>query len=179
MAGPMLDTTAADWAQILDVNLWGVIHGSREFGRRMRDRGEGGHIVNVASAAAFTPSRSMAAYATSKSAVLMLTECLRAELVDEGITVSAVCPGFVDTGIATATRYVGVSDEEQQRRRQAADRLYRKRRFTPDKVADAVLSAVDGDRAVVLVGTEARVARLVSRVSPRLGRRFARLELEP
>ncbi|HEY8544288.1 MAG TPA: SDR family oxidoreductase, partial [Acidimicrobiales bacterium] len=99
VAGSLLGTSDDDWERLLRVNLWGVIHGSRLFARQMIDHGEGGHIVNVASAAAFSPSRVLPAYATTKAAVLMLTECLRAELADEGIGVTAVCPGMVDSGI--------------------------------------------------------------------------------
>lgn len=179
MAGPFLDTTDRDWQQLLDVNLWGVIRGSRAFGRLMVETGTAGHIVNVASAAAFTPSRTMSAYATSKSAVLMLTECLRAELADQSIGVSAVCPGFVDTGIANATRYVGVSDEVQAARRRSADRLYKRRRVTPDAVADAVLRAVDRDRPVVTVAAEARISRWSQRFTPGLSRAIARIDLTP
>ena len=52
----------------------------RSFGRRLVDRGTGGHIVNVASMAAYSPQQSMNAYATSKAAVFMFGDCLRAEL---------------------------------------------------------------------------------------------------
>lgn len=179
MAGPFLETADEDWRQLLDVNLWGVIRGSRAFGRLMVANGETGHIVNVASAAAFTPSRSMSAYATSKAAVLMLTECLRAELAEAGIGVSAICPGFVDTGIAGATRYVGVDAQEQDARRASADRMYKRRRVTPDAVADAVLKAVDRDRPVALVAAEARVGRFAQRFAPGLTRAFARIDLTP
>jgi hypothetical protein len=67
-AGTFLATTEKEWQRVLDVNLWGVIHGCRVFGSRMADGGAGGHIVNVASAAAYLPSKDLAAYATSKSA---------------------------------------------------------------------------------------------------------------
>ena len=50
----------------------------------MAERGQGGHIVNTASAAAYLPSRALPAYSTSKAAVLMLSECLRAELAGAG-----------------------------------------------------------------------------------------------
>jgi NAD(P)-dependent dehydrogenase (short-subunit alcohol dehydrogenase family)/pimeloyl-ACP methyl ester carboxylesterase len=179
MAGPLLDTTVEDWERILDVNLWGVVHGSRLFGRLMADRGEGGHLVNVASAAAFLPSRAYPAYATTKAAVLMLTQCLRAELAVHGVGVTAICPGFVDTGIARATRYVGTSGDEQERRRQVADRLYRRRGFGPERVAAAVLAAVDRDTPVVPVSFEARMSRFGSRFAPGLVRRMAALDLMP
>lgn len=179
MAGPFLETTDADWQQILDVNLWGVIRGSRLFAAQMRTAGRPGHIVNVASAAAFMPSRTMSAYATSKAAVLMLTECLRGELADAGIGVSAVCPGFVDTGIATATRYVGVSDADQDANRAAADRMYKRRNVRPETVATAVLRAVDRNLPVVPVAAEARLGLLAQRFAPRLRRAVAAVELRP
>ena len=60
----------------------------RLFGARMVERGAGGHIVNLASAAAYLPAKDLAAYATSKAAVLMASDCLRAELAGTGIAVS-------------------------------------------------------------------------------------------
>ena len=179
MGGSFLDTTTADWEAVLGVNLMGVVHGCRLFGAQMKERGEGGHIVNLASAAAFTPSRTLPAYATSKAAVLMLSECLRAELASEGIGVSAVCPGFVNTGIAKATRYVGVSGAEQERLRGNADRLYRLRNVSPDRVADAVCRAVRENRAVVPVAAEARIGAALARLSPGTLRLIARRDLTP
>lgn len=179
MAGAMLDTSVDDWQQILGVNLWGVIHGCRLFGQQMVDRGEGGHIVNIASAAAFLPSRTFPAYATTKAAVLMLTESLRAELGHAGVGVSAVCPGFVDTGIAKATRYVGLTDDQERDKRTKADRMYRLRSFTPDKVADAIVGAVDRDEPLVLVAAEAKASRAMARFAPGLARRLATVDLTP
>jgi len=177
MAGRFLDTSTADWEKILHVNLWGVIHGSRLFGRQMVAAGKQGHIVNVASALAFAPSRMLAAYATTKAAVAMLSDCLRAELEDQGIHVASVCPGVIDTPITGATRFVGVSEEEQERRRGNAKRLYTRRNLKPQAVAAAILKALETRKPEVLVGTEAHGARLLSRLSPRLSRRLARMEL--
>ncbi|MBX7096918.1 MAG: SDR family oxidoreductase [Myxococcaceae bacterium] len=179
LAGAFLDTTVADWDKVLRVNLWGVIHGSRLFGRQMVARGQGGHIVNVASMAAFTPSKMLPAYSTSKAAVLMLTECLRAELAGDGIGVSAICPGIIDTPITGATRFVGQTAAQQERSRTEAQRLYRKRNFTPRQVAARVMEAVQRDLAVVPVAPEAHGAHLLSRLSPALMRRLAKLELTP
>ena len=176
VVGGFLDTSLDDWERILRVNLWGVIHGSLELGRLMVARGEGGHIVNVASAAAFTPSRTYPAYATTKAAVLMLSECQRAELADHGIGVSAICPGVVDTGIVRAARWVGVGDDEAERRRTRTGRLYALRGYTPDRVADAVVRAVERDRAVVPVTPEAHGSRLLSRLAPGVSRWMARVD---
>ncbi|MFC5027303.1 SDR family oxidoreductase [Streptomyces sp. DSM 41987] len=176
LAGSFLDTTTEDWKRVLAVNLWGVIHGCRLFARQMVDRGQGGHIVNTASAAAFQPSRALPAYSTSKAAVLMLSECLRAELAPHDIGVSAICPGIVNTNITSTTRFAGVTDAEQERRRARSSRLYGLRNYPPEKVAEAIVRAVMRNSAVVPVTPEARGARLLGRLSPRALRGLARLD---
>ncbi|TDB86626.1 SDR family oxidoreductase [Actinomadura sp. KC216] len=177
MAGSFLDHTADDWRKVLDVNLWGVIHGSRLFAEQMVERGQGGHIVNTSSAAAFTPSRALPAYATSKAAVLMLSECLRAELKGKGIGVSAVCPGIVDTNITRTSRFVGRDGDGEARSRERVARAYARRGFGPDGVAEEIVAAVRRDRAVVPVTPEARLGYAASRAVPGLMRLLARLDV--
>ncbi|MFF4424843.1 SDR family oxidoreductase [Streptomyces sp. NPDC001549] len=176
LSGAFLDTTAEDWKKVLDVNLWGVIHGCRIFGKQMAERGQGGHIVNTASAAAYLPSRTLPAYSTSKAAVLMLSECLRAELASKSIGVSAICPGIVNTNITATSRFAGVDEAEEKRRQERSSRLYGLRNFPPEKVADAILRAVVRNEAVVPVTPESKGALWMSRFAPRALRRIARLE---
>ncbi|MFE9440622.1 SDR family oxidoreductase [Streptomyces sp. NPDC006602] len=176
LSGSFFDTTPEDWRKVLDINLWGVIHGCRLFGRQMADRGQGGHIVNTASAAAYQPSKALPAYSTSKAAVLMLSQCLRAELAGRGIGVTAVCPGFVNTNITSTAHFAGVDAAEEKRRQRRTARLYGLRNYPPEKVADAILRAVAQNEAVVPVTPEARGLHLVSRFTPRLLRAIARLE---
>jgi NAD(P)-dependent dehydrogenase (short-subunit alcohol dehydrogenase family)/pimeloyl-ACP methyl ester carboxylesterase len=170
VSGPFLAHSAQDWQDIVDVNLLGVAHGCRVFGARMKERGEGGHIVNVASAAAFTPTTFLPAYCTTKSAVLMLSECLRAELAADDIGVTALCPGFLPTNIGASARFVGVEDPAAERRR--TDRLLKRRRYPLEKVANAVVKAVERNRPVQLLTVESRVAHALPQ--PVL-RRIARL----
>jgi NAD(P)-dependent dehydrogenase (short-subunit alcohol dehydrogenase family) len=172
MVGTLLDTNAVDWEQILHVNLWGVIYGSRIFARQMSDNGQSGHIVNMASMAAYFPNRISPAYATTKAAVLMFSECLRAELAHADIAVHVVCPGLVNTGIGSATRFVGKSAEEQDRLRGQSYEL-RLQRLDPATVAAAVVHAVCTGAAVVPVGPLSKVAWLLSHVSPAVIRRAA------
>ncbi|MFF2406075.1 SDR family oxidoreductase [Streptomyces sp. NPDC058092] len=176
LSGSFLETTSEDWKNVLDVNLWGVIHGCRIFGRQMAERGQGGHIVNTASAAAYQPSRALPAYSTSKAAVLMLSECLRAELADRSIGVSAICPGIVNTNITATTHFAGADAEEEKRLRKRTSRLYGLRNYPPEKVAEAILKAVVHNQAVVPVTPEARGARFLSRFSPGALRGIARLK---
>ncbi|WP_035796040.1 SDR family oxidoreductase [Kitasatospora mediocidica] len=176
-SGTFLQITEKEWQRVLDVNLWGVIHGCRAFGTLMAERGEGGHIVNLASAAAYLPSKILAAYATSKAAVLMLSDCLRAELAPAGIGVSAICPGIVNTNITRTSTFSGLSAAEQSAKQARASKLYARRGFPPEKVAAEIVRAVRTRKAVVPVTFEAKAARLLGRISPGLLRLAARLDL--
>ncbi|MEU8270199.1 SDR family NAD(P)-dependent oxidoreductase [Sphaerisporangium sp. NPDC049002] len=168
VAGPFLDHELADWEQTIGVNLWGVIHGCRLFGRQMVERGEGGHIVNIASLAAFAPSRLLPAYSTSKAAVKMLSDCLRAELAGKGIGVSVICPGFISTAIAGNATYRGGD-------RSLSERALRKRGYPPERVAAHILRAVHHNTAVVPVNAEGKIGYALSRLSPGLMRGLARI----
>jgi short-subunit dehydrogenase len=176
-AGTFLATTEKEWQRVLDVNLWGVIHGCRVFGSRMADGGAGGHIVNVASAAAYLPSKDLAAYATSKAAVVAMSDCLRGELARSGVGVSVVCPGFVNTNITRTTTFSGLSEKKEADRRDRATRLYARRNYPPEKVAERIVDAVLHNRAMVPVTPEARAGWLIARLAPALARAGARRTL--
>ena len=177
MGGPFLGTSVQDWEKVLGVNVWGVIHGSRLFAKQMVERGQGGHIVNIASAAAFTPSRIYPAYATSKAAVLMLTECLRAELGREGIGVTAICPGFIDTDISKTTVHVGVGEAEQDKLRAHAVASYGRRNYTPERLAKHAVRAVGRNKPVAVITAESHLFRAVGRFAPPLARQLSKLDL--
>ncbi|MET1073701.1 MAG: SDR family oxidoreductase, partial [Umezawaea sp.] len=176
-SGSFLSTSTEQWRRVLDVNLWGVVHGCRAFGELMVERGEGGHIVNLSSAAAYLPSKVLSAYATSKAAVFMLSDCLRAEFAHAGIGVSAICPGVVKTDITATTTFSGVDEEEQARKRARASRLYALRGFAPERVAAEIVRAVRTGKAVVPVTVEAKAARLLSRAAPSALRAIARMDV--
>ncbi|WP_214409973.1 SDR family oxidoreductase [Sphaerisporangium fuscum] len=168
VTGSFLDHELSDWRRTIDVNLWGVVHGCRLFARQMVERGEGGHIVNIASLAAFMPSRLLPAYSTSKAAVKMLSDCLRAELAGKGIGVTVVCPGFVSTAIASNATYRGGH-------RALSEWVLLRRGYPPERVAAHILRAVHHDTAVVPVNAEGKIGYALSRLSPGLLRGFARL----
>ena len=177
VAGPFLDTTVADWERVIDVNLWGVIHGCRVLGGLMVEGGAGGTIVNIASAAAYLPTRALPAYTTTKAAVLALSQCLRGELAEAGIGVVAICPGFVRTNITSTTRFVGRGSTEERAARLRATQLYRRRNFTPQQAARGILRAVERNTAIAPITVEARVGLLASRLTPGLLRALARADL--
>jgi NAD(P)-dependent dehydrogenase (short-subunit alcohol dehydrogenase family) len=90
-----------DWHRVMDVNLWGVIHGVRAFVPRIIETGDEGHVVNVASMAAVHPQDRLGPYTVAKHGVLGLSDVLRAELVALGapVGVSVVFPGRIRTGM--------------------------------------------------------------------------------
>jgi short-subunit dehydrogenase len=143
----------------------------------MVDRGQGGTIINVSSAAAFLPSKSMIAYGTTKAAVLAFSESLRADLADEGITVTAVCPGLVNTNIAKSTTYAGMTADEQKHAREKADAAYQWRNYTPKTAAKAIVKAVRTGPAVLPITAESKVGYAARRISPSSVRMFARLDI--
>lgn len=160
MGGPFLDGNAEDWEWLMRVNLDGVANGCRSFGGPMVRRGRG-HVVNVASAAAYVMNRDMAAYCASKAAVLALSRCLRADWAGSGVGVSVICPGVINTPIVNATRLLGPLAGRQQS-------LQRQFRFghAPDIVARAIVRAAEKDQAVVPVGLEAGIARRLLPFTP-------------
>jgi NAD(P)-dependent dehydrogenase (short-subunit alcohol dehydrogenase family) len=98
--GPMWELPLDEWRRVLDVNLWGVIHGVRAFVPRIIEAGAG-HVVNISSMAAFVPYAGLGPYTVSKQGVLGLSEVLKAELDATGlpIGVSVVFPGMFKTGM--------------------------------------------------------------------------------
>jgi len=102
----LADMSLADWRWMVDVNLFGVVHGIRSFLPRLLSAGRPGHIVNTASMSAFSPLPGLGAYAATKSAVAALTEVLAAELAADGAPVRAtlLAPGGVRTDIGRSLR---------------------------------------------------------------------------
>ncbi|WP_327141393.1 SDR family oxidoreductase [Nocardia sp. NBC_01327] len=172
-AGDFFDTPAAEFDRVLNINLHGVINGCRAFGKAMAERGLGGHIVNLSSMAAYTPQRGFSAYSTSKSAVFMFSDCLRAELAGKNIGVHTICPGIVHTNIVATTRFSGVSAEEEAAKQERFDKLYAARRYGPEKVAAQIVKAVEQGRDIVPVTPEAWLQYRFNRFAPTVARFFA------
>jgi len=95
----LADATYQDWDWVLGVNLGGVVNGVVTFVPRIKAHGEGGHVVNTASMAAFVAGPGAGIYTTAKFAVHGLSDALRWSLLPHGIGVSMVCPGLVKSKI--------------------------------------------------------------------------------
>jgi len=99
LIAPIVETTRERWQAVLEVNLMGAFLCSKHAARQMIRQGEGGRIVNIASQAAKSGHRHMAAYTASKHGMVGLTRSAAMELGPHGITVNAVCPNHVTTGL--------------------------------------------------------------------------------
>jgi NAD(P)-dependent dehydrogenase (short-subunit alcohol dehydrogenase family) len=163
LSGHFFETELLDWDWLLRINLLGTIHGVRAFGPRLRARGAG-RIVNVASASGFCNLPGLAAYGTTKYAVVGLTEALRAELLPHGVKVGVVCPGFVETSILDTARIRGHADPEAERR--SLRDLYRRRGHAPEIVAKAIASAIKSGKGFVPVTSEAWLLYVLKRLVP-------------
>ncbi|MGB8505130.1 SDR family NAD(P)-dependent oxidoreductase, partial [Mycobacterium sp.] len=178
-AGRFLDTPAEEWDRVLDINLGGVVNCCRAFARRLVERGSGGHIVNIASAAAFAPLQSLNAYCTSKAAVYMFSDCLRAELDSAGIGLTTVCPGPVQTNIVSTARFDAPPGKASQvsGRRSQWQKFFAARRYGPEKAAKAIVSAVQKNKPIRPITPEAYLLYGTSRLAPQALRSTARGQL--
>ncbi|MBC7986561.1 MAG: SDR family NAD(P)-dependent oxidoreductase [Sphingomonadaceae bacterium] len=139
-----------DWDWVLGVNLHGVINGIQTFVPRMKERGEGGHIVNTASMAAFLCGPLPGIYNTTKFAVRGMSESLRYSLAPQGIGVSLLCPGLVKSYIYASDdiRPEALKGEMKPVNTEFVEQLGGVHQFgmEPDVIAARVIEAVKANR---------------------------------
>jgi NAD(P)-dependent dehydrogenase (short-subunit alcohol dehydrogenase family) len=150
VSAPLARTTDEMWADQLAVNLTAPFRCLRRAVPAMRERGWG-RVVVVASVAAKTGAPYVAAYTAAKHGVLGLVRAAAAELAGAGVTVNAVCPGYVDTPM-TVRSAAAIADRTGTGVAQARARLAAMqpigRLVTPAEVARVVLLLVDDDGAI-------------------------------
>lgn len=166
------ETDLAVWRRVLDINLWGPVHGCHVFAPILREAGRPAGIINVASAAAFGAAPGMAAYNVSKAGTLSLSETLAAELAGTGIHVTALCPTFVKTNIVTSGGDAGVISAQS---RDLAEHLMRWIGFSADRVARTCLDTLDRGGLYCMPQPEARIGWGIKRFTPTVYTRAAGL----
>lgn len=150
-AAPLAKTSLADWNRILEVNATGTFLVSQAFVPAMVER-RAGRVVNVASTAGLHGAPYITAYTAAKHAVVGFTRSLAREVARSGVTVNAVCPGYVDTDLTreSVARIVEKTGRTEAEARASIEATNPQGRIvTPDEVADVVLSLCgDGARAI-------------------------------
>ena len=164
------DTTYEHLEKVLAVNLWGVIHGTKEFLPALAASGDG-HVVNISSINGVMAQSQMSHYVTSKFAVRGFTETLRIEVAEQRLPVRVTCvhPGGVRTHIADGAMEVGRGFGLEETPADAARRdAYNRKvlRMDPAKAAEIILRGVARNRTRVLVGADARALDVVCRLFP-------------
>ena len=160
LAGEVRDLELSDWQRILEVNLWGVIHGVHAALPVMLRQGCG-QIVNIASVAGLVPRPGMVPYAASKHAVVGLSTSLRYELEDLGIRVNVVCPFMVATSIFDRTVYKNIDGKALLSTSPLG-------LMPVDRCVSELLRGVSRDRSIITVPRAGRLGWLLYRYCPRL-----------
>ncbi len=143
----VLDMPVEEWDRVMAINARGVFLGVRTVGRKMRDHGRGGSIINISSVFGIVGGAMASAYCASKGAVRLLTKAAAADLTEFNIRVNSVHPGLIDTPMLG-----GLLGDEDVRRRMLALQLQR-RAANPDEVSSAVLFLVS-DESSFMTGSE-------------------------
>jgi short-subunit dehydrogenase len=152
-----------DW--IMGINFWGVVHGTKAFLPHLIASGDG-HLVNISSVFGFIAVPSQSSYNAAKFAVRGFTEALRQEMINDKrpVAVSCVHPGGIRTNIVNNSRMAA----SEQKDKLATD-FARLARTSPEKAAATILRGVDRKQARILIGPDAYVIDLMSRL---LGSRY-------
>ena len=136
-------STIEEWRRIIDINLLGVVRGTRTFTPMFKQQGSG-HVVNVASLAGLVHAAGMGSYNAVKAAVVAFTETTGHELHPFGVKASAVCPSYFKTNLLSSMR------GSDQRVGRVVAGLIERATVTADDVAAAVLEGIaNGDDLIV------------------------------
>ena len=174
-AGTVEGSDYAEYEWIMNINFWGVMHGTKAFLPYLKATGDG-HIVNISSIFGLFAQPGMSAYNATKFAVRGFTEALRQELDMDACGVSASCvhPGGIKTNIAKTARMNDslskvTGQDADTARSQFHDQLLR---TTPEKAAEVILNGVRRNQRRILIGGDAVATDLMQRSLPALYQRL-------
>jgi len=156
-----------DWRQILEVNLHGVINGVQAAYQAMINQGFG-HIVNTASFAGLVPSPGNVAYASTKHAIVGLSNSLRAEAAMLGVRVSVLCPSFVRTAILEDGGKFGRSllDLSPDQKRRLLEYYEKFKPMPPNTFAAKALDLIAKNKAIVVLPSRWKIIWFFCRMFP-------------
>jgi len=172
VAGPVTGMTHEDWRWVIDVDLWGVIHGVETFVPRLVEQGEGGHVLATASFAGLVPNIGLGAYCVAKYGVVALMEVLHRELRGHGIGASVLCPMRVRTNIDASgrNRQADYGGPEAQHYPKIEDGQMAGRVIDVEEVAALVVKGIRRNQLYLLPHAESR--EMIRRRFERIDRAF-------
>lgn len=154
------ELTDEDFHWLMDINFWGMVHGTRAFLPHLTASGDG-HLVNISSIFGMVGVPKQSAYNAAKFAIRGFTEALRQELILEKapVQVSCVHPGGIKTNIAKAARK-GPSDKDKD----ISINFDNFARTTPSQAANIILRGIKRNKPRIFVGMDSKVIDLLQRV---------------
>jgi len=167
LVAPVETMTYEDLQWLMGINFWGVVHGTMAFLPHLKEAGEG-HVVNVSSVFGLVSIPLQSAYNAAKFAVRGYTDALRIELeiANAGVSATTVHPGGIKTNIVRSARmdegFSGIGGRDN------VAEFDRVARTTPERAAIVILDAVEQDKRRVLIGPDAKMFDLVSRLPARV-----------
>jgi len=153
----ILDLSESDIRKVMDVNFFGPLTLIKVFLPHLLERPEA-HILNVSSMGAYAPVPGQSVYGASKAAIKLLTEGLRSELLDTRVGVTVVFPGAIATNIAANSGITNIGSPESAQQA-----------FPMTSAADAaraMIEAIEKNKPRVVIGKDARMLDIVSRINP-------------
>ena len=159
--GEVRDMSSEHWRELIDVNFLGVLYGTLAAYERMVKQRDG-HIVNVASIGGLITLPTYTAYATTKHAVVALSNSLRAEGAGLGVKVSVACPGMMETGLGAAAKILNA------RRTDLEGQGYKRRGMDPAVAAARILAGVERNKAMIVFPFSSRLLWWMYRLHPTL-----------
>ncbi len=170
MGGTVEDTQYSDYEWIMNINLWGVVYGTKAFLPYLKQSNGSGHIINISSIFGLFSQPTQSGYNMSKFAVRGFTESLRQELDLEGKDISATCvhPGGIKTNIARNAKMAKnienlTGDASAEEMRNKFESLFL---TTPEQAADTIIKGIKRNKRRVLIGPDAKVLDMMQRFVP-------------
>jgi len=145
-----------DFEWVININMWGVVYGTRAFLPYLKQRPEA-HIINIASVNSMLGFPENGPYTMSKYAVLAFTETLIQEYMGTNLHISSVHPGGIRTSIASSTRNI---------KQHEADTFSRIAATSPEKAANTIIKGIKRNKEKIFVGPDAVFMQLLKRLFP-------------
>jgi len=162
VSGALVDQSLDDFAWLMGINFWGVVHGCKLFLPALLAQDEA-HIVNISSMLGFLGAPTQISYNAAKYGVRGVSDALLSELSGTRVGVTVVHPGGIRTNIVRASRASTARDVEETK---SIAETFERRAMAPERAAEKIVRGIERNRGRVLIGVEAYLADWSKRLFP-------------